>query len=99
MTEKATLRNVPDEIHSSTAPARRALLSFVAPPRPRPLKPVALRVSSLQKRYGAIDAVAGVTFDVREGEVLGLLGPNGAGKTTLISLLATEAAPSSGDAN
>jgi ABC-2 type transport system ATP-binding protein len=59
---------------------------------------VALRVDSLQKRYGAINAVAGVSFDLREGEVLGLLGPNGAGKTTVISMLATERAPSGGDA-
>jgi ABC-2 type transport system ATP-binding protein len=64
----------------------------------QPLKPVVLRVDSLQKRYGDIDAVAGVSFDVREGEVLGLLGPNGAGKTTVISILATERAPSGGDA-
>jgi ABC-2 type transport system ATP-binding protein len=59
---------------------------------------VVLRVDSLQKRYGEINAVAGVSFDVREGEVLGLLGPNGAGKTTVISMLATERAPSGGDA-
>jgi ABC-2 type transport system ATP-binding protein len=39
-----------------------------------------------------------ITFDVGEGEVFGLLGPNGAGKTTLISILATERAPSGGDA-
>jgi ABC-2 type transport system ATP-binding protein len=64
----------------------------------QPLKPVVLRVDSLQRRYGDIDAVAGVSFDVREGEVLGLLGPNGAGKTTVISILATERAPSGGDA-
>jgi ABC-2 type transport system ATP-binding protein len=59
---------------------------------------VVLRVDSLQKRYGEINAVAGVSFDLREGEVLGLLGPNGAGKTTVISMLATERAPSGGDA-
>ena len=51
--------------------------------------PVALRVEGLQKRYGAKEAVAGVSFEVREGEVFGLLGPNGAGKTTTITMLAT----------
>jgi len=59
---------------------------------------VALRVEALSKRYGSIEAVAGVSFEVRQGEVFGLLGLNGAGKTTLISMLATERTPSSGDA-
>lgn len=59
---------------------------------------VALRVDALSKRYGAIEAVSGVSFDVREGEIFGLLGLNGAGKTTLISMLATERRPSAGDA-
>jgi ABC-2 type transport system ATP-binding protein len=99
MTEKARLRNVPrDGKYPSGVPNRSFLLSSVPPQRHQPLKPVVLRVDSLQKRYGEIDAVAGVSFDVREGEVLGLLGPNGAGKTTVISILATERAPSGGDA-
>ena len=59
---------------------------------------VALRVEGLSKVYGSIDAVAGVSFDIRQGEVFGLLGLNGAGKTTLISMLATEKRPSAGDA-
>jgi len=59
---------------------------------------IALRVQALTKRYGATEAVAGVSFDVRQGEVFGLLGLNGAGKTTLISMLATERLPSEGDA-
>jgi ABC-2 type transport system ATP-binding protein len=41
----------------------------------------------LRKRYGALEAVAGVTFEVHPGEVFGLLGPNGAGKTTTIEIL------------
>jgi ABC-2 type transport system ATP-binding protein len=41
----------------------------------------------LRKRYGDVEAVAGVTFEVRTGEVFGLLGPNGAGKTTTIEIL------------
>ncbi len=60
--------------------------------------PVQLRVQDIQKRYGATEAVAGLSFDVREGEVFGLLGPNGAGKTTTIAMLATERAPTGGDA-
>jgi ABC-2 type transport system ATP-binding protein len=59
---------------------------------------VALCVEALSKRYGTIEALANVSFDVRHGEVFGLLGLNGAGKTTLISMLATERRPSAGDA-
>jgi ABC-2 type transport system ATP-binding protein len=73
------------------------MLASVPSPRHQP-KPIAVRVVSIHKRYGEIDAVAGVSFDVCEGEVFGLLGPNGAGKTTVISILATERAPSGGDA-
>jgi len=40
----------------------------------------------LAKRYGAVEALAGVDLDVREGELVGLLGPNGAGKSTLVKL-------------
>lgn len=49
-----------------------------------------MRVEALSKRYGAIEALTDVSFDVRHGEVFGLLGLNGAGKTPLISILATE---------
>jgi ABC-2 type transport system ATP-binding protein len=44
-------------------------------------------VSSLQKAYGSLRAVDGISFSVRDGEVFSLLGPNGAGKTTTIEIL------------
>jgi ABC-2 type transport system ATP-binding protein len=47
-----------------------------------------LRVSSLDKRFGEIHAVRGVSFEIAAGETYGLLGPNGAGKTTSISMIA-----------
>lgn len=48
-----------------------------------------IEVRELVKRYGEVEAVRGVTFSVREGEIFGFLGPNGAGKTTTIKMLCT----------
>jgi ABC-2 type transport system ATP-binding protein len=47
----------------------------------------AIEVSGLRKSYGAIEAVRGLSFEVKRGEVFGLLGPNGAGKTTTVEIL------------
>jgi ABC-2 type transport system ATP-binding protein len=44
-------------------------------------------VSDLTKRYGRIEAVRGISFEVQQGEIFGLLGPNGAGKTTTVEIL------------
>jgi ABC-2 type transport system ATP-binding protein len=48
----------------------------------------AIEIRNVVKRYGALQALAGVTLEVAAGEFFGLLGPNGAGKTTLISIVA-----------
>ena len=48
----------------------------------------AISIQSVSKRYGDLQALDDVTFDIRQGEFFGLLGPNGAGKSTLISALA-----------
>ncbi len=46
-----------------------------------------IQVEALQKNYGTLPAVKGITFEVHAGEVFGLLGPNGAGKTTTVEIL------------
>jgi ABC-2 type transport system ATP-binding protein len=56
----------------------------------------AIEVTDLRKRYGAVDALAGLTMTVARGEVFGFLGPNGAGKTTTVKLLLGLARPTSG---
>ena len=53
-------------------------------------------VRGLEKRYGDIEAVRGIDFDVEQGEVFGFLGPNGAGKSTTISMLCTLVMPTGG---
>ena len=58
----------------------------------------AIVVRSLAKRFGEVEAVRGVDFEVAAGEVFGFLGPNGAGKTTTINMLCTLAKPTSGSA-
>ncbi|MBA3504677.1 MAG: ABC transporter ATP-binding protein [Betaproteobacteria bacterium] len=50
--------------------------------------PAAVEVVDVARRYGAVEALAGIDLAVQQGEFFGLLGPNGAGKTTLISILA-----------
>jgi len=56
-----------------------------------------LEVHNLSCSFGALKAVADVSFSVREGELLGLIGPNGAGKSTLYNLIAGAIKPTSGD--
>jgi branched-chain amino acid transport system ATP-binding protein len=55
-----------------------------------------LSVSGLQKRFGGVLAVDGVSLDLAEGELHAVIGPNGAGKTTLIHLLSGALCPSAG---
>jgi ABC-2 type transport system ATP-binding protein len=59
----------------------------------------AIVVQELRKRYGNVQALDGVSFAVREGEVFGLLGPNGAGKSTTVRSLVTLTTPDSGAAS
>lgn len=58
-----------------------------------------IRVEDLVRRYGELEAVRGISFDVSEGEVFGFLGPNGAGKTTTINVLCTLLRPDGGRAS
>lgn len=56
----------------------------------------AISIRQVSKRYGSLQALAGVSLSVEQGEFFGLLGPNGAGKTTLISSLAGLVRPDEG---
>ncbi|MGY8666060.1 ABC transporter ATP-binding protein [Bradyrhizobium sp. UFLA05-109] len=56
-----------------------------------------LEVKSLTKRFGGLIAVNGISFSVREGEILSVIGPNGAGKSTLFKLIASFMRPSDGE--
>lgn len=55
-----------------------------------------LTVRDVRKHYAGVKAVDGLTFDVKQGEILALLGPNGAGKTTLLRMLVGITRPDSG---
>jgi len=56
-----------------------------------------VQVRNLTKRFGEFTAVDGISFEIRQGEILGLLGPNGAGKTTTIQILLGVITPTSGE--
>ncbi len=58
----------------------------------------AIEVKDLHKRFGKVQAVDGVSFTVKEGEIFSLLGPNGAGKSTTISILSGLLEPDRGEA-
>lgn len=57
---------------------------------------VLLKVDGLSKSFGGLQALQNVSFELRQGEVIGLIGPNGAGKTTCLSLVAGALAPTAG---
>ena len=58
----------------------------------------AVEVEDLRRSYGSREALAGLSFDVRRGELFALLGPNGGGKSTLFKILTTLLPPSAGTA-
>jgi len=58
-----------------------------------------IEVENLTKRYGDFEAVSDVSFEVKEGEILGFLGPNGAGKTTTLRILTCFMPPTEGRAS
>jgi ABC-2 type transport system ATP-binding protein len=64
---------------------------------PMPDEP-AIEAHGIHKRFGTVEALAGVDLSVPAGSVLGLLGPNGAGKTTMVRILATLLKPDAGTA-
>jgi ABC-2 type transport system ATP-binding protein len=53
------------------------------------LDKVIIKIDSLVKQYGKLEAVKGISFEVYEGEIFGLLGPNGAGKSTTLEIIET----------
>jgi ABC-2 type transport system ATP-binding protein len=63
---------------------------------PAPERPPAIRVRHLHHRFGALDVLRDVSFDVAHGEIFGFIGPNGAGKTTTIRVMATLLEPMAG---
>jgi len=70
------------------------------PPTAAPdARPPAVVVEGLHRRFGEVEAVRGIDFQVKSGEIFGFLGPNGAGKSTTIKILCTLLNPSGGRAS
>ncbi len=77
------------------APRTSRTLSFRLE-APRRAPQTVLRVRNVMKRFGPVDALRRVTFEVRRGEKVGLIGANGSGKTTLLRTIAGLESPTSG---
>jgi ABC-2 type transport system ATP-binding protein len=58
-----------------------------------------IEAANLRKKFGQIEALRGITFGIRGGEIYGLLGPNGAGKSTTVGILCGLVAPDAGAAH
>ena len=81
------------EVSSGARPAALAATYGTAQARPGG---VLLRAVDLERRFGGVVAVDGVSLEVRTGEIVGLIGPNGAGKTTTFELLGGFTKPDAG---
>src|SRR5262249_62162597 len=66
-------------------------------PRRALMADVVLRADGVEKRYGELEVLKGVTFEVDRGEVKVIIGPSGSGKSTLLRCLAMLEAPDAGD--
>jgi branched-chain amino acid transport system ATP-binding protein len=61
------------------------------------MPPSILAVRGLTKRFEGLVALSDLSFELKQGEILGLIGPNGAGKTTLVCLICGTFKPSDGE--
>ncbi len=58
---------------------------------------IAMKVTNLSKNFGGVEAVKGISFEIRTNEIFALIGPNGAGKTTTLRIVATILEATGGD--
>jgi ABC-2 type transport system ATP-binding protein len=83
-------------VNDPQAPRPRAPNDAPAQAAPQTQEPPAIRVRHLWHRFGRLDVLRDVSFEVAHGEIFGFIGPNGAGKTTTIRVLATLLEPMAG---
>ncbi|HUQ38608.1 MAG TPA: MFS transporter [Acidimicrobiales bacterium] len=85
-----------DGARNNGAPVRRRRTKPTTTAGAAPGDAVVLEVAEVSRRYGGIQAVADVSFELHAGEILGVIGPNGAGKTTLFDIVSGFVVPDEG---
>src|SRR2546422_1515339 len=86
----------PDQSPGAAADVLAVSVTLTGGARPRHGSPPLLTVNELTKKFGGFTALNSVSFDVREGEILGLIGPNGSGKTTCFNCISGALTPTAG---
>jgi putative spermidine/putrescine transport system ATP-binding protein len=84
--------SIPDQAAGSGAPAGAGLTTSDS----HPAASSAVRLEGIHKRYGEVEAVAGIDLDIRDGEFFAMLGPSGSGKTTTLRMIAGFELPTAG---